>query len=83
MRRNCSIGAFLHLKKENARRVQFLLLFGLAGDLHLEMKLELNSPFVCLLGKLYYFHHSLICLSLKKSGWVLYVILTYSDIQCC
>lgn len=81
--RNCSIGTLLHLKKGNAVKLRFLLPCGLAGDLHLEMKLELNSHFVCLLGKLCYFHYSLICFSLKKSGWTLYVILTCLDIQCC
>lgn len=81
--RNCSIGALLHLKKENAAKVRFNVFFGLAGDLHLEIKLEPNSHFICLLGKLCYFHNFLICFSLKKSGWTLYVILTGLNIQCC
>lgn len=68
MMRNCSTGALLHLKKENEVKDLFLLPFGLDGDLHLEMKLEQNSHFVCLLGKVCYFHHSLICLPLRVYG---------------
>jgi len=55
MMRNCSIGTLLHLKKGNAVKVHFLLLFRLAGDLRLEMKLEINSPFCILVGKVVLF----------------------------
>lgn len=64
--RNCSIGDLMHLKKGNAAKVRFNVFFGLAGDLHLEIKLVLNSHFICFLGKVCYFHNFLICFSLKK-----------------
>lgn len=55
--RNCGVEIVLHLKNGNAVKVYFSCL---VGDLCLEIKLELNPHFVCLLGKWCYFHNSLI-----------------------